>query len=67
MHVHIVHQVGHLWHVLDDLVWLSGSISLRDGKNNSKRKIVLNPECGVKGMTMKNYTRLVCSRGELLI
>lgn len=31
VHVHIIHQVGHLWHVLDDLVRLSRSISLRKG------------------------------------
>lgn len=43
MHVHIIHQVGHLGHVLDDLVGLSRSISLREGKNISKRKIVLKP------------------------
>lgn len=39
VHVHIVHQVCHLWHVLDDLVWLSRCISLSEG--NKKRKIRL--------------------------
>lgn len=48
MHVHIVHQVGHLWHVLDDLVWLSGSISLLEVKITVRG-------CDTEGMTMKIY------------
>lgn len=65
VHVHIIHQVGHLWHVLDDLVRLSWSISLSTRKKNqkciSKIKIVLNPQCCVDGMIMKKYISLVSS------
>lgn len=35
VHVHVVDQVGHLWHVLDDLVGLSGSISLQGEQRQS--------------------------------
>lgn len=29
MHVHVIHQVGHLRHGLDDVVGLRGRVSLR--------------------------------------
>lgn len=32
MHVHVIDQIGHLWHVLDDLVLLSRCVSLKEGK-----------------------------------
>jgi len=60
VHVHIIHHVGHLRHVLDNLVRLSRSISLGEGnKKDQSEKEYLESRLWCERNVMKPYVCLV--------
>lgn len=68
MHVHVIHQVGHLWHVLDDLVWLSRCISLWGKKPKTIRVNEMWFRITVMSqLPVKNCICLCSSHSETLI
>lgn len=50
MHVHVVGQVGHFWHVLDHLVLLTGDVPLRKRKQTEEEEEIILHRGGGAGV-----------------
>lgn len=68
VHVHIVDQVGHLRHVLDDLVGLTRDVPLRKENKRTEEEITsIRYVKKKKKMPARNYIRLVSRHRDVSI